>query len=285
MMLQGFHDIEQDDYRKIIDHVSPSELKVFKDSPYAYKEIYMEGRRRRKKRKAQETGIDVHTAVLEWDRFKSEYAQLPDMDLRSKAAKDIKKGYEEAQQNVKFLPFDDYQACVEIRETLMDDENFVKLFDGCTFEKSMFWADPRTGTKCKGRTDAFNLSRRYVLDLKTTQNLQNFDHDSLKYNYHLQAAMYLWGLSEITESLWQDFYWVVVETEFPYRYDIVSASPEVLRVGMDELSGLMGYFTQCKQNNHWPRKKIEAIRSGGLPEWYIRQKIETNYKLEELHGT
>ena len=102
-----------------------------------------------------------------------------------------------------------------------------KLFTGGVAEQSCYWsqtvyyADARAEVLCKCRPDYVKaISGGYVIvDLKTTLDARERPFQGRAYwdlGYHLSAAHYVTGLTEIRGTPPQAFIFVAVEKEPPY---------------------------------------------------------------------
>ena len=88
------------------------------------------------------------------------------------------------------------------------------------------------GIPIKGKADALveHWNGKYLVDLKTTaKSLSEFKRGATYMMYNQQAALY--------KHLFQvdDFYFVVVEKEFPYEVGIFKSSDAFLNSGLNEL--------------------------------------------------
>ena len=71
-----------------------------------------------------------------------------------------------------------------------------------------------------------------IIDVKTTRNMDDFNKKAnWDFHYDLSACMYLTGHLALTGE-WADFYFVVVESEAPFRAAVYKASEAFLKRGM-----------------------------------------------------
>jgi len=85
----------------------------------------------------------------------------------------------------------------------------------------------------KGKFDLINTVDKYVLDLKTTSDLKNFEDSVYKYAYHIQAAFYLRLANMVTGTNdYKDFYWSIVDKK-SQATKLMKVTDEMLKVGND----------------------------------------------------
>jgi hypothetical protein len=147
-------------------------------------------------------GTAVHSAVLEPDLFSSEYARLPNIDMRSKAGKDAADSInrEIAASGKIALDSSTYNQVIAMRDSVLAHPVARTLFtsEGVS-EVSIFGEINGVKVKCRPDriVDESVLGRHIIADLKTTADIDKFNWSVRDYRYHVQDSFY----SEIYEQL------------------------------------------------------------------------------------
>lgn len=262
------------EYRSIKDAVSISELNVFEKLPSIYKYQILDGHKE-EATKPQMLGTALHAAFLEPAEYFKWYKSGEKLDKRTSIGKAeaALRAESEAQGYVYLSPNE--MDLVNSSVRAMHQNTAIKnLTNDLTVETSMFWIDPLTGVKCKGRMDAFSKNGKFILDVKTTKDAKNFLSSVLEYGYHRQAAYYLDGLAACTnDETWLDYYWVVVEMDPPFTNCVYKASVNMLMAGRIEYENALMRYAECKKKNEWPGLENQVITLS-LPNWYLNKVSE-----------
>lgn len=147
------------------------------------------------------------------------------------------------------LPNKDYDTVHYMFDKLSKVDEVSQLM-GIDFEPEV----PETGElitdngnkiPVKGKADAivFDGVSHYIVDLKTTaKSLEDFRRSARFMLYNQQAYLYktLFGM--------EDFYFLVVEKEFPYEVGIFKASEEFLHWGKKELETSINIYEKLFLN-------------------------------------
>lgn len=269
--MQGIQSIDENKYRKILDHVSVSELNLFRAAPSLYKYRILDGHRD-PPTKSQLEGTAIHAAILEPEKFKSEYVQLPILDLRTTEGKKAKSKIEFDNPTKKLIPFDDYIRFVNAQQAVRNNKEAIKYLLDCEFEQSFFWTDPITGVRCKARADAISKTSDFIVDLKTSRDPANFARSIAEYGYHRQASFYLRGATEASGRVYSRWIWIVVHPEAPHLCAVYEASEQLLWQGAMECTELLTRFKECKETNTWGGLP-EVTQIISLPAWYMQQNL------------
>ena len=105
----------------------------------------------------------------------------------------------------------------------------------------------------KARLDIHQETRREVVELKTTYDLQRFSASLERYRYPLSAAFY----RDISQSRSVQF--VVVQTREPYAVETFAMTREQLQEGREQWQTALERFDACWLENHWPEaEKLPA---------------------------
>src|SRR3546814_3281193 len=108
-------------------------------------------------------------------------------------------------------------VCSSELTALMRDPDVAAIFDEGDSEVTLRWTDEATGLQCKARADRWNRLRRYMADLKTTDDAseRGFGRSVVKYGYDVTHAHYCEGARACGEPV--DKYLIVAqEQKAPY---------------------------------------------------------------------
>ena len=112
-----------------------------------------------------------------------------------------------------------------------------------------------------------------IVDLKRMQVMtgdrEKREKTILKYQWHIQAAMYteFVRLHFGVDLCW--WAWVFVEERRPYDVTWLPASSDTLAVGADQLTRYRKLWAICQHTGIWPGYCNGNQPAGGLPKWYI----------------
>lgn len=98
----------------------------------------------------------------------------------------------------------------------------------------------------KARLDIHQETRREVVELKTTHDLERFSASLERYRYPLSAAFY----RDISQSRSVQF--VVVQTREPYAVETFTMTREQLQEGREQFTTALQRFDACWLKNEWP---------------------------------
>ncbi|MCX7935559.1 MAG: PD-(D/E)XK nuclease-like domain-containing protein [Planctomycetota bacterium] len=116
------------------------------------------------------------------------------------------------------------------------------------------------GIPCQARIDLLAGSR--LVELKTCEDLDWFEHDLRKYGYIHQLAFYT-KLIEIAEPsdarVSLDQYIIAVEKQPPHRVGVWTFTADVMAKATIQNEAALRDFRECKEQNHWPTR-YETIR-------------------------
>lgn len=175
-------------------------------------------------------GTAAHCALLEPERFATEYIALPvqHTDLFHPADLQL---IEEAGHRKLFITQAQMDAIHGIRDQLAKRTEIVELLKQGKAEQSLFWRDEETQIRCKIRPDLLVLPH-VILELKTTFNasLDVFQRTLQMQHYHLSAAMYLAGVRQLTGHT-PNYVFLVACREPPYQVETYVPSKEMLQAG------------------------------------------------------
>lgn len=289
-MNQGIYSIPFEQYEGI-PAASKHLLDALSISPlHAWSWFLNPERTKAKETPAKVLGNAIHVSILEPERFEKEYVREPDkkdyphcldtlpdyktacraFGLAVSGTKDELKERLQQQQGFQPESFWDYiyYKTTEGKKVLSESDWRItkaitsrvrkhpaasELLKYGQAEQSIFWTDPDTGVKCKGRLDWISSPiKPLILDLKSTTDAspEGFQRSITKYRYYVQAAMYIDGIKIITGNE-SDFVFAAWEKHAPYASALYYATPEMIEAGRLEYKRLLKIYARCLESDTW----------------------------------
>jgi exodeoxyribonuclease VIII len=246
------HNLPMDEYRAL-PGLSKHELDNFAVAPAYYKHRKAQ---EWKPSRSMELGTLIHSLVLEG---RCDYAVGPEVDRRTKAGKEEWQLFCEENFGKTIVTREEaavidgcLQSCAPLMEHCAYDDDNIEI--------SMFWK--RDGVKCKGRPDmvATINSETCLVDLKTTNDIRNFESAFYRFRYDVQAAWYQCGLKAAMDlDEVPGFWFLVVDTEAPHLAQFMRAGSEILANANAKIEEELAHFKRCETAQEWP----------GLPEFKL----------------
>lgn len=253
--------INQNDdwYFKETKHVSNSMLKVFQKNGIKSYDCYLNGELK-KESEAFKFGSAFHTLVLEPEEFAERYYIFDDTDKcieisgedwkeknkKPRNTKAYKEWYQEVIEESKnkiIVSSDDMEkmnAMIESMSKIKEIEVLLQAID----EVETIYTGNLCGLPVKCKVDGWKFSD-FIIDLKTTDCVGNFDYACHKYDYDQAAAFY----SDIMKV--DKFVFIVVEKEYPYNVGVFTAGESFLERGRNKYeSGLKDLKTYLDNKDY-----------------------------------
>jgi hypothetical protein len=204
------------------------------------------------------------------------------VDLRTNAGKAYKANFELASAGKIILNENDLELATNMANAVLSHRMAGQLLNGASIEKSIYWHDYKTGLLCKARPDAWNESIEVICDIKTAADStrEAFMHSIKDGNYHIQAAMQIDAIKEVTGKTLSDFVFIVVQNLPPYMPYIYRLEEDIIEHGREEYKGALRILKRCIETNHWSRDR-DCVLPVFLKEW---QKQSTFYNLLNVYG-
>ncbi|HEY1035512.1 MAG TPA: PD-(D/E)XK nuclease-like domain-containing protein [Pseudoxanthomonas sp.] len=138
-------------------------------------------------------------------------------------------------------------------------------------EPCIYWTDPITGELCRCRPDKSGHigSFRFLLDVKSTGDIDHFAASIEDYRYHVQDAFYGEGYEQHYGAPPDAFIFLAVSTtrnagRYPVRCFMLDANDRMK--GRADFRADLDRYATCKRDGVWPG--IETITR---PEWARRR--------------
>jgi PDDEXK-like domain of unknown function (DUF3799) len=220
---------------------------------------------------AMQRGTMLHAALLEPQLFHASYACAEmftgtGMMAKNKALREANPGVTLIDHTVAELLT---QGCDAVRAH--KQANAILADPRGVAEQSIFWRDKETGLLLKVRPD-FHINHPKIvntLDVKSAEDASpyRFASQAEKLQYHVSAAMYVDGISQVypnKEIVWQ---WLAVEmgTQQCALYTISDAD---LARGHDTYRKYVRSLKHCLTTGVWPGYQPDGIAQQlRLPNW------------------
>jgi hypothetical protein len=224
---------------------------------------------KREATRAMEIGTAIHTALLEPERFKSDYVLLKDTkDRRASAYKEAIRVH----SSELVLVGHEADKVAGMQETVYSQKEPREALSGEGWrEVSAFIEDPETGVLMRCRYDILRADLVSV-DVKKTRDSRpvEFAKSVFNYRYHVQDAMYSHIFELITGERLESFQFLAVEEEPPHAAMVYDLDEETRTIGFSEYRRDLLSYAQADSSGEWaayqnPRQTI------GLPSWAISQ--------------
>lgn len=217
---------------------------------------------------SQRLGTAIHAAVLERERFESDFVVAPQVDRRTKAGKEEWAAFVEAHAGAEIVSASDRETSLLIAQRIRQSRLGQMFFDGdYRTELSVYWTDKATGVRCRMRPDLVPSSHPVLVDLKSCTDASDwaFTKSAWSWGYHVTAAWYVDGWRAATGEK-RDYVFAAWEKEEPYASAWFFAEDEVLEAGRAEYRRLLTRYAECLNADEWPGYS-DQLQPLLLPPW------------------
>lgn len=265
-----FPNIPNEEYHSLASYISRSYLMDFDKSPYTYWAKHINPERPRKEpTPSMIMGSAFHKMILEPNTFQDEFVVLPEAVLLKNVGPErytaYKKALSEVENTVKtIIPFAMHQELNAMRLTFLKNDKACELIKDAMIEHSIFWQDEHSGLLLKSRPDI--LHSNVIIDLKTTSDAspRAFQHEMVKYGYHIQFAMIRDGIEKTQGTLINNFINIVIENKFPYNMAIYMMDEFAIEAAHIKYKQLCLDLKECILQDKFQDYGIQTI---SLPSW------------------
>ena len=243
--------------------ISNSGLTRFSVSPAHYKYAP-----KNEPTRAMEIGTAIHAAILEPERFKSQYMLLP--EVKARTATEYKKAAATLGSELVLIG-NEVSNVLGMYESVHSSEYIHnRLSESGHTELSVFAIDPETGVLCKCRFDYLSDTLR-AIDVKKTQDArpEPFSRSIDNYRYHVQAAFYSDVFKWCTGKELKSFEFLAVEEKQPHGRKLYKLCDESLDIGRRMYRENLSEYAECLANNYWPLYECDDSELISLPYWTL----------------
>ncbi|MGK4751666.1 RecE family exodeoxyribonuclease, partial [Salmonella enterica] len=246
--------------------VSKSQLDDIADTPAIYlwrKNAPVDA----EKTKSLDTGTAFHCRVLEPEEFSKRFIIAPEFNRRTSAGKEEEKTFLEecARTGRTVLTAEEGRKIELMYQSVMALPLGQWLVESAGYaESSVYWQDPETGILCRCRPDKIIPEFHWIMDVKTTADIQRFRTAYYDYRYHVQDAFYSDGYRAQFGEI-PTFVFLVASTTAEcgrYPVEIFMMDEDAKLAGQREYRRNLQTLAECLNNDEWP-----AIKTLSLPRW------------------
>ncbi|EBU5305410.1 exodeoxyribonuclease VIII [Salmonella enterica subsp. enterica] len=219
------------------------------------------------KTKTLDTGTAFHCRILEPEEFRKRFIIAPEFNRRTSAGKEEEKTFLEecARTGRTVLTAEEGRKIELMYQSVMALPLGQWLVESAGYaESSVYWEDPETGILCRCRPDKIIPEFHWIMDVKTTADIQRFRTAYYDYRYHVQDAFYSDGYRAQFGEI-PTFVFLVASTTAEcgsYPVEIFMMGEDAKLVGQREYRRNLQTLAECLNNDEWP-----AIKTLSLPRW------------------
>ncbi|EBG2756504.1 exodeoxyribonuclease VIII [Salmonella enterica subsp. enterica] len=219
------------------------------------------------KTKTLDLGTAFHCRVLEPEEFSNRFIVAPEFNLRTNAGKEEEKAFlmECASTGKTVITAEEGRKIELMYQSVMALPLGQWLVESAGHaESSIYWEDPETGILCRCRPDKIIPEFHWIMDVKTTADIQRFKTAYYDYRYHVQDAFYSDGY-EAQFGVLPTFVFLVASTTVEcgrYPVEIFMMGEEAKLAGQQEYHRNLRTLADCLNTDEWP-----AIKTLSLPRW------------------
>lgn len=245
-----YPDLPNEEYHRC-DGVSNSMLSDLARSPAHFQAAR---RKPREETDAMAIGTAIHCAILEPERFATDYTTTPKFDRRTTAGKAQAAAFEASGKIG--LSAADMQNVKGMAASMHADDYISRLIrhPKRQTELSVFAQDPETGLLVRCRFDLIIPEYGVAADVKKTQDVRPWAWDATvhKYGYHRQVAFYMdvwkWATGEELSVMPL----LAVEEQDPYACRAKILADNALEKGRADYRRLLNAYADCAHRGVWP---------------------------------
>ncbi|EOO9055314.1 exodeoxyribonuclease VIII [Escherichia coli] len=212
-------------------------------------------------------GTAFHCRVLEPEEFSNRFIVAPEFNRRTNAGKEEEKAFlmECASTGKTVINAEEGRKIELMYQSVMALPLGQWLVESAGHaESSIYWEDPETGILCRCRPDKIIPEFHWIMDVKTTADIQRFKTAYYDYRYHVQDAFYSDGY-EAQFGVQPTFVFLVASTTVEcgrYPVEIFMMGEEAKLAGQQEYHRNLRTLADCLNTDEWP-----AIKTLSLPRW------------------
>lgn len=216
------------------EYVTNSMLGLLNKSPQHLLQ-YMQGAQ--EGGKALDIGKAFHTMVLEPSKIDNQVVVFEGKTRRGRVWDEFK--MENSDKTI--ISTSEWNMINSMSNILFENEQAITFINSSNHEVVEVWENK--GINCKGKADMVFTDlddKKIIIDLKTTRDssLESFRRSAYNYGYDRQAAFYLDGFNA------DEFWFLVIEKESPYRVGIYQASEEFIEEGRQKNQNLLERYKE-----------------------------------------
>lgn len=229
----------------------------------------------KEKLKTLDFGTAFHAICLEPEKMKTEFVVMPKFGQKN-VDKEEKKLWLAEHEDLTVVTTDDHKKLTLMFESVMAHPDARDLIEAEGIEEqSHYWEDPDTGILCKCRPDKIISNSRFLVDVKTTDELSKFHFSVDDYRYDIQAPFYTDGYNASTGEEKDTFIFLVIQKKIELgRYPVMCVKlPEwAVSAGRDEYRQNLNAYARFLEVGN-----IDPIQEIDMGYKYKKRKGALNY--------
>lgn len=174
------------------------------------------------------------------------------------------------------IPAEDYKSMLRMLQAVHGHHTAGPLLRRAATEQSFFWID-QNGVLRKCRTDSITADGRWIVDLKTTDDVSEwgFGRTIAQRRYHVQGAWYL----DILQALYgrdapQGFAFIAVQKTRPHDVAVHYLTSDQLALGRLLYQRDLARLIECERTGSWPGIDNGQVFEARLPAYEMAKIIE-----------
>lgn len=214
---------------------------------------------------AQKFGQILHTALLEPKDYIKNSVVMPEFSGSGSRAQ--KEQWLMENHGKIILSREQHNVVHGVLHSVINHPLASRLIAAGAAEESIFWEDRESGMECKARPD-FWKDNHIGVDIKSTSDASysSFQKDIGNYMYHVQAAYYLDGMSEVFNRRFDEFVIIAVEKEPPFAVNCFLIEESAIREGRALYTEALKKLAECIKSGKFPAY-APTLTSIDIPAW------------------
>jgi hypothetical protein len=210
-------------------------------------------------------GSAIHCAILDPERYDSDFLISPKFDKRTSAGKAAFADFERLSDGKTIIDEEMAEKIKGIKNSVLTHPIAKEMLSSGEAEYSYYSEDSETGLKTKCRPDYHNSDA--LIDLKTTldASYEGFSRQIGNMGYHIQAAFYLDVFNKSQSLNYKDFYFIAVENTAPYAVAIYRLNSEQIEHGRIAYRSAIKQLSEYLKSGETSEERRAGISSFGYP--------------------
>lgn len=199
---------------------------------------------------AMQKGELIHSLLLEQDI--SRFVRRP-LNEKGELIRSNSKEYGAfLQANIGKTPVhpDDFDPMYEMLTAFCENERAMAMMNGAEIEASIFAKDPETGIMLKARPDIWGDG--YLVDLKSTSDIQKFNDQVFRMKYDVRLAHYARAIEAAGGKKIKNIFFIAYESSAPFCSKVFQLKTADIREADDQWLALANQVAVCEREGEWP---------------------------------
>jgi hypothetical protein len=214
----------------------------------------------------------MHSLLLELDINK--FAPRPvkeDGSLVRSNSKEYKEWFASIGNKTPIDPHD-YADAMAILSSACNHEKFTRAFELSDKEAS-FYARHENGLYLKARPDMIAKDRSFILDVKSTSNIQSFQKQIFNLGYDIRLVHYAETVRALEGTAIPDLFFFAIESSAPYGCKMFRLSDAARESALLQWQTLTNEIAVCTKEDRWPSYSDE-IAEVDRPAWMETPEVD-----------